>query len=142
MQGLHAKPAVIRKLTQYTAGAEPGAVCAHRHVASLKLCMQKSRRPRHPRSRTSILCGIYLCRVMPSTPGCAAAWVRSQSRMTATSNQETWRADIAGVLVFDVLRQVHLTSFCPWTMLLSLEWRLSSWAVRSHYPLQRPQKIA
>lgn len=39
----------------------------------------------------------------------SAAWVRSQSRMSSTSNQETFKADIDGRLVVDVLRQV-LTS--------------------------------
>ncbi|GFR40573.1 hypothetical protein Agub_g1152, partial [Astrephomene gubernaculifera] len=36
----------------------------------------------------------------------SAAWVRSQSRMASTSNQETFRADIKGRVVLDVLRQV------------------------------------
>jgi hypothetical protein len=36
----------------------------------------------------------------------SANWVKSQSRMSSTSNQETWRADIAGRVVFDLLRQV------------------------------------
>jgi DNA polymerase delta subunit 1 len=39
----------------------------------------------------------------------SAAWVRSQSRMSSTSNQETFKADIDGRLVVDILRQV-LTS--------------------------------
>jgi DNA polymerase delta subunit 1 len=39
----------------------------------------------------------------------SAAWVRSQSRMSSTSNQETFKVDIDGRLVVDVLRQV-LTS--------------------------------
>jgi len=39
----------------------------------------------------------------------SAAWVRSQSRMSSTSNQETFKAEIEGRLVIDVLRQV-LTS--------------------------------
>ena len=37
----------------------------------------------------------------------SANWVKSQSRMSSTSNQETWRADIAGRVVFDLLRQVR-----------------------------------
>ena len=37
-----------------------------------------------------------------------ANWVRNQNRMTSTSNQETWRADIEGRIVYDLLRQVHL----------------------------------
>ncbi|KAI3433870.1 hypothetical protein D9Q98_003673 [Chlorella vulgaris] len=45
----------------------------------------------------------------------SAQWVRSQSRMSSTSNQETWRADIDGRIVVDVLRQVltaqNLSSF-------------------------------
>ena len=58
---------------------------------------------------------VYLpCKLAPALGG--AAWVRSQSRMTATSNQETWRADIAGVVVFDVLRQV------PKALLLVHSW--------------------
>jgi len=36
----------------------------------------------------------------------SAAWVRSQSRMSATSNQETFKASIGGRLVIDVLRHV------------------------------------
>ena len=36
----------------------------------------------------------------------SAAWVKSQSRMASTSNQETFRVDVPGRLVFDVLRQV------------------------------------
>lgn len=39
----------------------------------------------------------------------SANWVRSQSRMSSTSNQETWRADIAGRVVFDLLRQVYFS---------------------------------
>lgn len=39
----------------------------------------------------------------------SAAWVKSQSRMSSTSNQETYRADVDGRLVVDVLRQI-LTS--------------------------------
>lgn len=36
----------------------------------------------------------------------SAAWVRSQSRMSSTSNQETWRVEEAdGRVVVDVLRQ-------------------------------------
>lgn len=38
------------------------------------------------------------------------AWVKSQSRMSSTSNQETFRADTQGRLVFDVLRQVGHSS--------------------------------
>ena len=34
------------------------------------------------------------------------AWVKSQNRMASTSNQETFRADVPGRVVFDVLRQV------------------------------------
>jgi hypothetical protein len=38
----------------------------------------------------------------------SAAWVKSQSRMASTSNQETFRAQgLAGRLVLDVLRQVR-----------------------------------
>ncbi len=40
-----------------------------------------------------------------------ANWVRNQSRMTSTSNQETWRADIEGRIVFDLLRQVPTKLF-------------------------------
>lgn len=36
----------------------------------------------------------------------SVAWVKSQSRMASTSNQESFRAEIAGRVVFDVLRQV------------------------------------
>ncbi|KAK9810365.1 hypothetical protein WJX72_009511 [[Myrmecia] bisecta] len=36
-------------------------------------------------------------------------WVKSQNRMASTSNQETWRAELEGRQVFDLLRQV-LTS--------------------------------
>jgi DNA polymerase delta subunit 1 len=39
-------------------------------------------------------------------------WVKNQQRMASTSNQETFRADIDGRLVFDILRQVNpLVSF-------------------------------
>lgn len=45
----------------------------------------------------------------------SAAWVRSQSRMSSTSNQETFKADIDGRAVVDVLRQAlsscNLASF-------------------------------
>lgn len=37
-----------------------------------------------------------------------AAWVKSQARMASTSNQETFKAEVAGRLLLDVLRQVHL----------------------------------
>jgi hypothetical protein len=42
----------------------------------------------------------------------SAAWVRSQSRMASTSNQETWRVDEGseGRVVLDVLRQVLTAS--------------------------------
>lgn len=40
----------------------------------------------------------------------SAAWVKSQSRMSSTSNQETFRADIEGRLVVDVLR--HCLTAC------------------------------
>jgi hypothetical protein len=33
--------------------------------------------------------------------------VKNQQRMASTSNQETFRADIDGRLVFDILRQVR-----------------------------------
>lgn len=36
----------------------------------------------------------------------SASWVRSQSRMSATSNQETFKASVGGRLVIDVLRHV------------------------------------
>lgn len=39
----------------------------------------------------------------------SVAWVKSQSRMASTSNQETFKADgVAGRIVLDVLRQVGL----------------------------------
>lgn len=34
----------------------------------------------------------------------SVAWVRAQARMASTSNQETWKADVEGRVVFDVLR--------------------------------------
>lgn len=34
----------------------------------------------------------------------STAWVKSQARMAATSNQETWQVDIAGRVVLDLLR--------------------------------------
>ena len=40
----------------------------------------------------------------------SAAWVKSQSRMSSTSNQETFRADIEGRAVVDVLR--HCLTAC------------------------------
>ena len=40
----------------------------------------------------------------------SAAWVRSQSRMSSTSNQETWRADVDGRVVVDLLR--HALTAC------------------------------
>jgi hypothetical protein len=42
----------------------------------------------------------------------SAAWVRSQSRMASTSNQETWRAEVDGRLVVDLLRQVLTGETC------------------------------
>lgn len=36
----------------------------------------------------------------------SAAWVKQQARMASTSNQETFRADVEGRVVLDVLRQV------------------------------------
>ena len=33
-------------------------------------------------------------------------WVKNQNRMASTSNQETYRTDVDGRLVFDILRQV------------------------------------
>ena len=42
------------------------------------------------------------------------AWVKSQSRMTSTSNQETYRADVEGRLVFDLLRQVQPLNLNPY----------------------------
>ena len=38
----------------------------------------------------------------------SAAWVKTQARMASTSNQETFRAELEGRLVFDILRQVRL----------------------------------
>ena len=35
-------------------------------------------------------------------------WVKNQNRMASTSNQETYRTDVDGRLVFDILRQVCL----------------------------------
>lgn len=40
----------------------------------------------------------------------SAAWVRSQSRMSSTSNQETFKADVDGRIVVDLLR--HALSTC------------------------------
>ena len=37
-------------------------------------------------------------------------WVKNQNRMASTSNQETYRTDVDGRLVFDVLRQVCSSS--------------------------------
>eukprot|EP00803_Ostreobium_quekettii_P009207 evm.model.scf_772EXC.4 EVM.evm.TU.scf_772EXC.4 scf_772EXC:31453-42840(-) len=34
------------------------------------------------------------------------AWVKSQARMASTSNQETWKVDVEGRVVFDILRLV------------------------------------
>ena len=34
-------------------------------------------------------------------------WVKNQNRMASTSNQETYRTDVDGRLVFDILRQVR-----------------------------------
>lgn len=50
----------------------------------------------------------------PSTPPhthttlpTSVAWVKSQSRMASTSNQETFKAEgLSGRVVYDVLRQV------------------------------------
>ncbi|DBA67150.1 TPA: hypothetical protein ACH3X2_001471 [Trebouxia sp. C0005] len=52
-------------------------------------------------------------------------WVKNQNRMASTSNQETYRTDVDGCLVFDILRQVlngvNLASFslvdCAQTLL-------------------------
>ncbi|KAL0056285.1 hypothetical protein WJX82_009537 [Trebouxia sp. C0006] len=52
-------------------------------------------------------------------------WVKNQNRMASTSNQETYRTDVDGRLVFDILRQVlngvNLASFslvdCAQTLL-------------------------
>ena len=38
-------------------------------------------------------------------------WVKNQNRMASTSNQETYRTDVDGRLVFDILRQV-CSSLC------------------------------
>ena len=40
-------------------------------------------------------------------------WVKNQNRMASTSNQETYRTDVDGRLVFDILRQVGSSSFLP-----------------------------
>jgi DNA polymerase delta subunit 1 len=40
----------------------------------------------------------------------SASWVRSQSRMAATSNMETWRADAHGRVVVDALRAILTAS--------------------------------
>jgi DNA polymerase delta subunit 1 len=72
------------------------------------------------RSGNSASCGLQLSRFLPqhAKPSLSirritmysAAWVRSQSRMSSTSNQETFKADIDGRLVVDVLRQVLTSS--------------------------------
>ena len=45
-------------------------------------------------------------------------WVKNQNRMASTSNQETYRTDVDGRLVFDILRQVCLCvqSFDAWLL--------------------------
>ncbi|KAA6423641.1 MAG: DNA polymerase delta catalytic subunit, partial [Trebouxia sp. A1-2] len=62
-------------------------------------------------------------------------WVKNQNRMASTSNQETYRTDVDGRLVFDILRQVlngvNLASFslvdCAQTLLgQRLEVRLAT----------------
>lgn len=52
-----------------------------------------------------------ICSDYPGVLQYNANWVRNQSRMTSTSNQETWRADIEGRIVFDLLRQVPTKPF-------------------------------
>lgn len=49
-------------------------------------------------------------------------WVKNQNRMASTSNQETYRTDVDGRLVFDILRQVgsfsvllHMTICTTWS---------------------------
>lgn len=44
----------------------------------------------------------------------SADWVKRQTRMASTSNQETFRAEVDGRLVFDILRQVgrHAVQSC------------------------------
>ena len=41
-------------------------------------------------------------------------WVKNQNRMASTSNQETYRTDVDGRLVFDILRQVCHPFLYPW----------------------------
>ena len=43
----------------------------------------------------------------------SAAWVKSHARMASTSNQETFRAEVEGRLVFDILRQVRMDFTVP-----------------------------
>lgn len=51
--------------------------------------------------------GCVLCLRCVSA-SCSVAWVKSQSRMASTSNQETFRAEgLSGRVVYDVLRQVR-----------------------------------
>lgn len=38
-------------------------------------------------------------------------WVKNQNRMSGNSNQETFKAEMAGRVVFDVLRQVGVWQF-------------------------------
>lgn len=52
---------------------------------------------------------LTLKRVVQYTPN----WVKNQQRMASTSNQETFRADLDGRLVIDLLRHVTASSHMP-----------------------------
>lgn len=59
--------------------------------------------------------GLFISRIKPSHSKPLALksvvryspnWVKNQNRMASTSNQETYKTDIDGRLIFDILRQV------------------------------------
>lgn len=67
----------------------------------------------------------------------SAAWVKSQARMASTSNQETFRTELEGRLVFDILRQVHCHAVPAHLMATCAAWfRKSCWTGQQAGPSQ------
>ena len=60
---------------------------------------------------------LALKRVVQYTPN----WVKNQQRMASTSNQETFRADVDGRLVIDLLRHVRPHPLTPLSLLSFFE---------------------
>ena len=102
----------------YMLKVDPDVISLFQVGHSLSTIAQRFKALNLPSNNTTATSGLSLSR-MKSAPApmqikqitmYSAAWVRSQARMSSTSNQETFRAEIQGRLVVDVLRQVLTSS--------------------------------